>query len=87
MDNDGSLLERLRQQLADLESSQRRRGGAATAGFWSMPSPDAAEPALSDAVEPGPRPAPGAASAGASRPSREFPEPLTIHWGNCSRVS
>ncbi|MDN5768365.1 MAG: hypothetical protein L0H78_21480, partial [Humibacillus sp.] len=103
MNNDGSLLERLRQQLADLESNQRRRGGTATAGFWSTPSPDA--------VEPGPMPPPGAASAraagadsagsvgagsaagaasgsaGASRPSREFPEPLTIHWGNCSRVS
>ncbi|MDN5764518.1 MAG: hypothetical protein L0H78_01700, partial [Humibacillus sp.] len=64
MNNDGSLLERLRQQLADLESNQRAAGGAATAGFWSTLSPDAVEPALSDAAEPAPTPAPGAASAG-----------------------
>ncbi|MDN5776493.1 MAG: HNH endonuclease [Humibacillus sp.] len=53
MDNDGSLLERLRQQLANLEANQRRSGGTATAGFWSTLGPDAAQPALSDAAEPG----------------------------------
>ncbi|OFE16773.1 hypothetical protein BA895_04190 [Humibacillus sp. DSM 29435] len=65
MNNEGSLLERLRQQLADLESSQRRNGGTATAGFWSTPIPDAAGPAPSDAAGLAPadvaEPAPGAA--------------------------
>ncbi|OFE18953.1 hypothetical protein BA895_02025 [Humibacillus sp. DSM 29435] len=79
MNTKGSLLERLRQQLADLESSQRATGGTAAAGFWSTPSTDAADPA--------PRPVPGAASTGASRLSREFPEPLTVHWANWSNVS
>ncbi|MDN5764708.1 MAG: hypothetical protein L0H96_03935, partial [Humibacillus sp.] len=102
----GSLLERLRQQLADFESSQRAAGGAATARFWSTPSPDAAEPAPMPAPASGSAGATGAdsvgsvgaagagsvegatsGSAGASRPSRVFPEPLTIHWGNWSKVS
>ncbi|OFE14676.1 hypothetical protein BA895_10060, partial [Humibacillus sp. DSM 29435] len=89
-----SLLERLRQQLADLESSQRATGGTAAAGVWSTPIPDAAEAAASDAAEP----APGAAdatspeaassgSAGEGRPVREFPAPLTVHWANWSNVS
>ncbi|MEO7000015.1 MAG: hypothetical protein ABI112_18210, partial [Terracoccus sp.] len=78
MDNAGSLLERLRQQLADLESNQRATGGTATAGFWSTPSPDAAEPGPSDAGPSG--------AADESQPAREFPEPLTIHWANWSKV-
>ncbi|OFE16998.1 hypothetical protein BA895_18740 [Humibacillus sp. DSM 29435] len=100
MNNEGSLLERLRQQLDD-QSSQRRNGGTATAGFWSTPIPDAAEPAPSDAAEPAPgaaEPAPCAAdpmsleaassgSAGQEQPVREFPAPLTIHWANWSNVS
>ncbi|MDN5765443.1 MAG: 13E12 repeat family protein [Humibacillus sp.] len=111
MNTKGSLLERLRQQLADLESNQRRRGGPATAGFWTTPSPDAAE-AAPEATDPPSTAAAGsgredaagsgredAAGCGSperhgsaapepegSRPSREFPEPLTIHWGNCSKV-
>ncbi|OFE18791.1 hypothetical protein BA895_00975 [Humibacillus sp. DSM 29435] len=65
MNTDGSLLERLRRQLADLESSQRATGGTAGAGFWSTPIPDAAGPAASDAAGLAPsdaaEPAPGAA--------------------------
>ncbi|OFE16395.1 hypothetical protein BA895_18895 [Humibacillus sp. DSM 29435] len=94
MNTNGSLLERLRQQLADLESTQRRNGGTATAGFWSTPIPDAAEAAASDAAEPAPGSAdatsPGAASSGSAGedvPVREFPAPLTVHWANWSNVS
>ncbi|OFE17839.1 hypothetical protein BA895_13635 [Humibacillus sp. DSM 29435] len=99
MNNDGSLLERLRQQLADLESSQRATGGTAGAGFWSTPIPDAAEPVASDAAEAAPADAAGpvlgatdpispeAASAGEDVPVREFPAPLTIHWANWANVS
>ncbi|OFE17619.1 hypothetical protein BA895_15350 [Humibacillus sp. DSM 29435] len=94
MNTKGSLLERLREQLADLESSQRATGGTAAAGFWSTPSPDAAEPAPSDAAEPAPGDtdpiSPGAASSGSAgeeQPVREFPAPLTMHWANWSNVS
>ena len=48
MNTDGSLLDRLRQQLADLESTQRATGTTAVAGFWSTPSPDAAEPSAAE---------------------------------------
>ncbi|MEO6998589.1 MAG: hypothetical protein ABI112_10940, partial [Terracoccus sp.] len=86
MDTTGSLLERLRQQLADLESNQRVTGGAARAGFWSTPSSDAAEPAPSAAPDQaGERSGPS--DAARSGPAREFPEPLTIHWANWSNVS
>ncbi|OFE15345.1 hypothetical protein BA895_06355 [Humibacillus sp. DSM 29435] len=86
MNTKGSLLERLRQQLADLESSQRRTGGTAGAGFWSTPIPDAAGPApgAADATSPA---AATSGSPGEERPVREFPAPLTVHWANWSNVS
>ncbi|MEO6998237.1 MAG: DUF222 domain-containing protein [Terracoccus sp.] len=88
MDTTGSLLERLRQQLANVESTQRRSGGIATAGFWSTPSPDAAEPSGAasaptvDAAHPGPEDSPGHAGAGATEPGRSgsFPWPFALSW-------
>ncbi|WP_139142642.1 DUF222 domain-containing protein, partial [Humibacillus sp. DSM 29435] len=86
MNTDGSLLERLRQQLADLESTQRRNGGIAGAGFWSTPIPDAVEPGLGVADQVSPAAAPSG-SAGEEQPVREFPAPLTVHWANWANVS
>ncbi|MEO6997893.1 MAG: hypothetical protein ABI112_07405, partial [Terracoccus sp.] len=98
MDTTGSLLERLRQQLADLESTQRGAGGAATAGFWSSPIPDAAKPAPSDAAEPAPSDAaePGHESGvgaeaadpmtGRSARSGGFPLPFTLDWSTFTAV-
>lgn len=86
MDTTGSLLERLRQQLADLASAQRATRSTAAAGFWSTPVSDSAQPtegasspALSEASQA--RPANASGSVG------ESPEPLTIHWANWWTVS
>ena len=99
MDTTGSLLERLRQRLADLESAQRSTGGTAGAGFWSTPIPDAAEPAATPAAGSASARAAGPGSSGTAAhassgpkpggpgPVGEFPEPLTIHWANWSTVS
>ncbi|MEO6998438.1 MAG: hypothetical protein ABI112_10175, partial [Terracoccus sp.] len=78
MNTTGSLLERLRQQLADLEANQRRSGGTATAGFWTTPSPDAAEPA------PGAR---STAGAGQGPGSPELPHPSRPGTGADEPVS
>ncbi|MEP7333653.1 MAG: hypothetical protein ABI692_16370, partial [Terracoccus sp.] len=85
MDTDGSLLERLRRQLADLETNQRRNGGTAGAGFWSTPSPDAAEPAPTQGATSG-APDPSRPQSGGDEPQREYPAPMTMHWANWSHV-
>ncbi|MEO6999547.1 MAG: hypothetical protein ABI112_15815, partial [Terracoccus sp.] len=90
MNTTGSILERLRQQLADLESNQRRSGGTATAEFWSTPSPDAAEPAPSDAAEPSHESGVGAEAADpmttSSARSGGFPLAFTLDWSTFTAV-